>query len=132
LVARIEDVDKFITEEAMLQELEDVGVVRVKRCIDKTTKKPKGTVVLTFKQLPLPEAVSLGFYRHRLLPYSRPEVRCYSCLRFGHIAKVCRGKRSCFTCGESDHIAADCHNEAKCVHCKGSHTTVTCPSRPML
>ena len=49
-------------------------------------------------------------------------MRCYKCQRYGHIAKVCKGKQRCGKCG-GDHAYGECGDkERKCCNCGGDHT----------
>ena len=48
-------------------------------------------------------------------------TRCYKCLGFGHISKICRGpdrSKVCYKCGKTGHILRNCKNIEQCVICK--------------
>lgn len=45
-------------------------------------------------------------------------MRCFKCQEFGHIAKVCKGKRRCARC---NHKYGRCEVQPKCCHCRGEH-----------
>ena len=58
------------------------------------------------------QSSSSGKYRHN---YSRGNIRCNACRKFGHIARHCNESNSsdsgtirCFTCGREGHIAKFC------------------------
>ncbi|MES9880031.1 MAG: hypothetical protein ABW185_04035 [Sedimenticola sp.] len=56
-------------------------------------------------------------------------VRCYSCQRFGHIARNCTYHSRCENCGSSDHGGEQCQSEKKCANCAGNHCSFSrnCP-----
>lgn len=50
----------------------------------------------------------------------RELMKCFKCLEYGHIAKLCRNEdrsKLCRRCGKADHIAKDCINEPACMFC---------------
>jgi hypothetical protein len=51
-------------------------------------------------------------------------TRCHKCQRYGHIARLCRGRITCSECAE-EHLAETCtkgpETSRKCAACKGSH-----------
>ena len=38
----------------------------------------------------------------------KKDLRCFKCLKTGHVAKECRGKITCLNCGTPGHRASDC------------------------
>lgn len=50
-------------------------------------------------------------------------MRCYKCQEFGHVAKVCKGKRRCARCS-GDYEYGNCGEEVrpKCCSCGGNHS----------
>jgi hypothetical protein len=49
-------------------------------------------------------------------------MRCFQCLRFGHLASRCAAEKrvaagSCFRCGKEGHLARDCENDPWCHNC---------------
>jgi hypothetical protein len=133
LAGRLEDVDPYILDEVLLEELKPQGVVSLKRCVRREEGRviPRSTVLLAFGTLPLPSSVTLGYIRYPVRPASQPAQRCYQCLRYGHIAARCRSPRACFHCLGKGHIAKDCSNKTPlCRTCGGQHETVSCTRRP--
>ena len=50
----------------------------------------------------------------------RKVVRCFNCMRFGHIGSTCIFLQHCENCGE-EHSATNCSNSPNCFNCGGSH-----------
>jgi len=76
---------------------------------------------LNYEEKSLPKKVTLGFLSYNVKYIPKP-MRCYNCQRFGHTAKVCKGRRRCARCGE-DHEYGQCnHEQLKCCNCGGNHS----------
>lgn len=90
------------------------------------------SVLLEFQESVLPERVMVGYMSFSVREYVPGPVRCYKCQRYGHIAKVCRGKQRCGKCG-GDHEYGQCGDSVvrKCCNCGGDHTAAYggCPVR---
>ena len=43
----------------------------------------------------------------------KKDLKCFKCLKMGHVMKDCRGKITCLTCGTSGHRARDCGKAKK-------------------
>ena len=56
-------------------------------------------------------------------------IRCYQCMRFGHIASCCWFDPKCENCGQSSHCREECKNDTKCANCQGNHSASSskCP-----
>src|SRR5699024_1465297 len=89
---------------------------------------PRSTVIVCFETLPLPDAVKIGFHKHRLFPYTKPPTRCYTCLHYGHVAKHCRAKVTCFWCGSQGHVVKECKSIG--VPSAKVHTLAVTPTAP--
>ena len=89
-----------------------------------TTKKT-GIVFITFGTREVPEYLTVGLLRVRVRPYIPTPMRCFSCHKFGHLAKHCNMKDTptCYNCNNTKHIhnrEDKCLNESYCVNCKQS------------
>lgn len=85
-------------------------------------RKDSEYILLDFEEEVLPRKVTVGYLSYNVCEYVPRPVRCYNCQRFGHTAKVCKGRRRCAKCGE-DHEYADCvQKQAKCCNCGGDHS----------
>lgn len=95
-------------------------------------KMDSPSVLLEFKEQVLPERVMIGYMSFYVREYVPPPVRCYKCQRYGHIAKICKGKQRCGKCG-GEHEYGECgeSEERKCCNCGGNHTAAYggCPVR---
>ncbi|KAI2645876.1 Nucleic-acid-binding protein from transposon X-element [Labeo rohita] len=109
-------------------------VVSVKRLqANRNGEKLDSTsVLLGFKEQVLPERVMIGYMSFYVREYVPPPIRCNKCQRYGHIAKVCKGKQRCGKCG-GEHEYGKCsdRDERKCRNCGGDHTAAYggCPVR---
>ncbi|GBO37797.1 hypothetical protein AVEN_16093-1 [Araneus ventricosus] len=78
---------------------------------------------LTFHSPKIPESVRVGYIKLTVRPYIPNPLKCFKCLRFGHLKASCRGTLTCARCAEAGHDSSDCKASEKCVNCKGSHTS---------
>lgn len=70
----------------------------------------------TIHQILNSEKLSIGWDRCRVFDHVYI-LRCYRCLGFNHISKVCTRKQLCIKCG-GEHEKKDCKsNETKCANC---------------
>ena len=119
-------------DEDICSGLESQNVLKVKRISKRLNgeKVPTNTIILTFKTKVLPEKIRIGWMSVRVRQYVADPLRCYHCQRYGHLAKVCKGKETCPKCSEEGHSSSACQAEsAKCASCKGDHEvwSRTCP-----
>lgn len=70
-------------------------------------KMDSTSVLLEFKEQVLPERVMIGYMSVYVWEYVPLLVRCYKCQRYGHIAKVGKGKQRCGKCG-GEHEYGEC------------------------
>ncbi|XP_055611614.1 uncharacterized protein LOC129758174 [Uranotaenia lowii] len=123
------DTDDELKED-LVSEKEIVEVFRMFRR-DQGKKFPITKVGVVFRSSQLPRIVRLYGVNIRVEPYISKTVMCNKCLRFGHVAKHCKGRPRCINCGESHKGSDECERETNCVHCNGKHraTEVLCPER---
>lgn len=103
-------------------------VVDIKRLKKKLINRETGreelvdrqTIVVTFLGSTIPNKIRINLCTFPVEPWVYPVVKCYSCLRFGHVASQCRGKVRCSRCGADGHGFEDCQAEfSMCIHCSG-------------
>lgn len=58
-------------------------------------KRETETVLIEFEGEVLPQRIFIGYMSYPVKEYVQKPIRCFNCQRFGHIAKVCRGKTMC-------------------------------------
>ncbi|VDI47955.1 Hypothetical predicted protein [Mytilus galloprovincialis] len=70
-----------------------------------------------------PPSITLGCFGIRVDMFIPNPIRCFTCQKFGHGSKQCRGKqRCCFKCSDEGHEGTNCNSESsKCVNCGESH-----------
>nr|XP_029720171.1 axoneme-associated protein mst101(2)-like [Aedes albopictus] len=113
-----EDMDDKEVIEEIETNLEIVEAFRMQRMTKEGKRVPTMRMGVVFRSNKLPASV----------------IMCNACLRYGHIAKYCKGRKRCNNCGES-HDNEDeqgaCEKKAKCAHCKGEHkaSDAKCPER---
>lgn len=56
-------------------------------------EKEPGSVLVELSVKDSPEEVYFGFVKYRVREYVLKPTRSFKCQEFGHIAKVCKGKR---------------------------------------
>lgn len=81
------------------------------------------TVVVEFDTKEVPKEVFFGLIRFSVREFVPKPMRCFNCQEFGHIAKVCKGKRRCARCS-GDHEYGKCGVgvKPKCCNCGGEHS----------
>ena len=100
----------------------------LRRCFHRVTGRPMPVVKLFFethKELLLTVATELNSKYNGKSTYVEVErrkkvVRCFNCMRFGHISATCQLHEQCENCGEG-HSATKCTNPIKCFNCGGPH-----------
>lgn len=94
-----------ITEQEIMQELKEQGVIGVERILRKGTPNPDevtktglkntGIFVLDFNKANKPEHITICFERVLVKTYYPNPRKCNACHRFGHTAKWCKQERRC-------------------------------------
>ena len=88
---------------------------------------PTGTVILAFCGADVPDTVSVGLARFKVLPYIPLPLRCGKCQKFGHKTTKCRATApTCAKCAKS-HGTSECQvtaqNEMFCTNCRQQHSS---------
>lgn len=115
------------SEERLLQELREEGVVAVHRFQKKVdgVLTPTPSLLLTFNSLVLPNILYSAWYVLPVKAYVPNPRRCFHCQSFGHVARSCRRLQNdlpvvCVNCGGTGH-SDDCPGPVKCYHCGEAH-----------
>lgn len=131
-------VDTYFSESFLKSAIQsDVEVIDVKRMNRKTVGPdgetvmiPRQIIIVTFLGSRLPSEVKISLVNFPVEPYIHPVVQCFSCLRFGHTSKMCKGTARCKKCG-GNHRMIDCDSEeTSCIFCNSKdHLAISknCP-----
>ncbi|XP_068225630.1 uncharacterized protein [Palaemon carinicauda] len=113
-----------LEEKEIENELRDqvVKVVRMRKRVGECF--PLATLVLTFDQCRLPNAIDAGWLSLKVKPYIPSPLRCYHCQMYGHLSQKCKEKLNikpgvCANCGKISHGA--CIESPCCIHCGEAH-----------
>ena len=116
---------KGVSEEEILEEMREQGVIHVRRIKVRRDDalKVTNTFVFTFNTSVLPKQLKVAFLRVSVDPYIPNPLRCYACQAFGHHENKCHREEICANCGQAKHSAdeTDCKRPAKCFNCKEDH-----------
>ena len=98
-------------------------VRNAKRMTRGVEKKETETVLIEFEAEVVPKELFYGFIKYNVREFVPKPLRCFNCQEYGHIAKVCTGRRRCARCGE-DHEYGNCgaNTRPKCCNCGGDHS----------
>lgn len=132
-------VDTSLSEDFLKQNIDSTCIVKQVRRVKKKVTKEDGTSVLTDRQTvvvtfggnKLPPYIFINSCRREVVPYVYNVIRCYKCLRFGHVIAQCRSAdHRCKLCGTSHDGTCD-ESTHSCVHCQSkTHNALSneCPS----
>ena len=137
-VGYMKNIDPRYSKNFILKLLEESGckVRDVKRCFHRGTGKPMPVVKIfhnSYEDLTYTINTDFAVKLNGKKTYVEAErqrkvVRCYNCMRFGHIGSSCLFTTQCENCG-GDHTDQGCSNKPKCFNCGGQHkaSSSTCP-----
>ena len=117
---------KGVSEEEILEEMREQGVIHVRRIKVRRDDalKDTNTFVFAFNTSVLPKQLRVAFLRVSVGPCVPDPLRCYACQVFGHHGSGCqRGGGMCANCGRPKHSAdeAGCKRPAECFNCNEDH-----------
>ena len=116
---------KGVSEEEILEEMRQQGVIHVRRIKVRRDDalKDTNTFVLTFNTSVLPKQLKVAFLRVSVDPYIPNPLRCYACQVFGHHENKCHRDEICANLGQPKPSAdeTDCKRPAKCFNCNEDH-----------
>lgn len=137
-IGYLKNIDPRYSDKQVLNLVEVSGcrVSGVRRCFHRGSGKPMPVVKLfhcSHEELLQTIKIDLGLKFNGRKAYVEAErkkkvVRCYNCMRFGHIGTSCLFTVQCENCGK-DHPASECSSEPHCFNCRGQHkaSSSTCP-----
>ena len=127
----LRNIDPRYSETQVQRLLEEKGclIKQTKRCFHRATGKPMPIVKILFKtpdSLQLSLNLSLGYTYNRREAFiekskAKKVVRCFNCMRYGHISRNCSSDTVCENCGEIGHLSSSCKNQSKCANCSEAH-----------
>ena len=125
------NIDPNLKEENIRTVLNNLGckVLKVQRLFNRNTGRYMPVVKLLHENHSALETTlqtKLPFKFHGKEAYVEEQrktkvVRCYNCMRFGHIAAACNLPTRCENCGQTGHQHKECKNQANCTNCSGKH-----------
>lgn len=97
------------------------SVKSAKRMKRGAEKRGTETILIEFDTKVLPEEIFFGVMKYSVREFMPKPMRCYNWQEFGHIAKMCKGKRRCARCG-GEHEYGKCGDgvRPKCCNCGGN------------
>lgn len=117
---------KYSTDEEILEELEEQKVTGIKRMKKKNTEGQTydtGVYFITFGVRDVPTELRVGYELLEVREYIPEPMRCYKCLKFGHIQKFCASndEKKCGNCNQQVHTDREkggkCLETPKCCNC---------------
>lgn len=112
---------KEVSDDELLENLSSQRVTEVKQLMKMrdNVKTPMGVFVLTLKGKTPPKEVKIGYTVLETRPWYPNPMRCFKCLKFGHIGRNCSSEKKCGKCGNNYH--EECENREKCINCGNEH-----------
>lgn len=112
-----------------------INLYRLNKKVERDNKielVPKQSVIITFEGNVLPASVYINSVVCTVEPYLGRVTQCFRCLKYGHVAKQCRGTTTlCIACGNVKTENHVCDKEIFCIYCKNTnHNSISknCPA----
>ena len=130
------------SDDSIVTELSSQGVTGAKRILRKDSNgelQKTHTIILTFSNPTLPDAIVAGYLKIKVRPYIPNPLRCFRCQKFGHGVNNCNfvleknKDKICDKCAEQHAISTKCPSLEskmyKCFNCNGNHPSYSkeCP-----
>ena len=119
-----------LSEEEIIKNLSDQGVVEVYKFSKNIDGKPKhtGVCLLTFDKHQLPNYIDVTWHSVKVRPYFPNPMRCKNCGKLNHTAKRCNNPKMCDRCNLPPHNPEIC-TRTMCTNCAGEHPSFdrSCP-----
>ncbi|XP_058816037.1 uncharacterized protein LOC131679343 [Topomyia yanbarensis] len=120
----------YLNDEEILEGLREQKVTKVERIMKKVDGELVKTsnFILTMSVPVRPEKIKVAFISVPTRPYYPRPMRCFQCLRYGHLGRDCKSVKICANCGDNYH-EGKCVKPVKCVNCEEQHpaTSPNCP-----
>ncbi|XP_053691363.1 uncharacterized protein LOC128739887 [Sabethes cyaneus] len=109
-------------EEDILEEMREEKVIKVERIMKKVGDIliKTASLILTISAPNRPEKIKVGFMRVQTRPHYPRPMRCFQCLKYGHLGRDCKAAKTCANCGDNFH-GDNCNKETKCINCQKPH-----------
>lgn len=129
--------EDFLKQHIQCDNSKIINVQRMKRKVNDTDGNKilvdRQMIIVTFAGNTLPDKVRINLSYFTVDPYIHPVVQCFTCLKYGHTAKLCKSKtKRCITCANihnTENPCSDC--SSFCIYCQTKdHKTISknCPT----
>lgn len=112
-------------EEELIASAPIMKIERMKRWNqEKSEPQDCDKIKVTIRTTTLPKKITMYGANMRFDYFVPSPIICRKCLRYGHVAAVCKGKPTCHNCAEVHELIGPCENKTQCKYCKEEHKTM--------